>query len=174
MPEPYDSTASVTVGTNLTMQNLYQTLSTPTTRGKVGEVDISCPATPADQIAEFFFNRTTTAGSGWTAITPAQDDPGGPAGQFGVNAGSFSTEPTYTSGKTLWRLNCHQRNTVRWIPPRRQGGHAHRHAKQRPGPAFALVLVGHGRGLRLDDFLDRIAQRRLCEFPNDEGNHRMS
>jgi hypothetical protein len=148
MPEPYDSTASVTVGTNLTMQNLYQTLTTPTTRGKVGEVDISCPATPADQIAEFFFNRTTTAGSGGTAITPAQDDPGGPAGQFGVNAGSFSAEPTYTSGKTLWRLNCHQRNTVRWIP--RDGKEAMLIATQNNGLGLRSLSFSSGTGVAYD------------------------
>src|SRR3984885_9487110 len=151
MPEPYDSTASVTVGTNLTMQNLYQTLSTPTTRGKVGEVDISCPDTPADQIAEFFFNRTTTAGSGGTAITPAQDDPGGPAGQFGVNAGSFSTEPTYTSGKTLWRLNCHQRNTVRWIP--RDGKEAMLIATQNNGLGLRSLSFSSGTGVLYDGTL---------------------
>src|ERR1700733_12916282 len=129
MPEPFDSTASVTVGTNLTMQNLYQTLAPPTTRG--------------DQIAEFFFNRTTTAGTGGTAVTPAQDDPAGPAGQFGVNSGVFSSaEPTYTSGKTLWRLNCHQRNTVRWIP---------RDGKE----AMLIATQNNGLGLRSLSFSSR-------------------
>ena len=116
MPEPYSATSSVTVGTNLTAQNLYQTLATPTTRGKVGEIDLSCPATPADQTCEFIAGRTTTAGTGGTAVTPPQVDPGGQAGQFGVNAGAFGTEPVYTAGKTLVRLSAHQRNTVRWIP----------------------------------------------------------
>jgi hypothetical protein len=151
MPEPFSSAASVTVGTNLTMQVVYQSLSTPTTRGKIGEVDISCPATPADQIAEFYFNRTTSAGSTGTAITPSQDDPAGPAGQFLVNSGAFGTEPTYTSGKTVWRLNCHQRNTVRWIP--RDGKEPMLIATQNDGLGLRSLSFSSGTGVAYDTTL---------------------
>ena len=71
-------------------------------------------ASPADNSAKLSIVRSSTAGSGGTAITPNPLDTGDPAATTLVNAGTFSsTNPTL--GVTLLQWAQNMRATFRWV-----------------------------------------------------------
>lgn len=78
-------------------------------------IQLSSVATPADNAAEYYVQRSTAAGTS-TAFTPVALDPGDPAStaSAGVN---HSAEPTYTANAYLLRFAFNQRVTFQWVTP---------------------------------------------------------
>lgn len=110
------STATgVASGTNKTFINLFNPAATPINRGKLYEFVVSSVATPADQACKVAVQRTTAVGTEGSGYTPANLDPAGPAGAYDAGIGTFTGEPTYTSGKVLYMVSLNQRATFRWI-----------------------------------------------------------
>ncbi len=105
----------VASGTDKTIINLFNPAATPTSRGTIYEMLISSVATPADQSAKFYLQRTTALGTEGAGFTPNNLDPGGPAGAYDSGVGVFTVEPTYTANKELIVFSLNQRATFRWI-----------------------------------------------------------
>lgn len=89
--------------------------SAATVRPVLYYIEISSPATPAEQAAEYFIQRYTAAGTS-TAFTPVALDPGDPASlaSAGIN---HSVEPTYTASAVMLRWAMNQRVTFQWAAP---------------------------------------------------------
>jgi len=100
-----------------TLLNLFQNLSTPYSRARIYDCLVGAGAATADATTTLNAARTTAQGTANATFTPINLDYAGPAGQCSSGQGLFSGEPTYTSGKILLALACHQRNTVRWVCP---------------------------------------------------------
>lgn len=87
--------------------------STAAIRPEIYDINLSSVATPADNAAEYFVQRSTAAGTS-TAFTPVVLDPGDPAATAtsGVN---HSIEPTYTASSIPLRFCFNQRASYRWV-----------------------------------------------------------
>lgn len=82
-------------------------------RPKIYDFVIGSDATPADNAAEYVWQRTTAAGTS-TAVTPQKLDPLTSAAV--ATAGeAHSAEPTYTADAILWQQAVNQRATFRWV-----------------------------------------------------------
>jgi hypothetical protein len=80
---------------------------------RVYEVIVGSYDTPADQCTQFYLQRTTAAGTPGSSPTPQLLGLGRAAtSTFG--SGTYSVEPTYTSGEVPVQFVCHQRNTFKW------------------------------------------------------------
>lgn len=116
MAEKYSTrVASVASGTNKTLINIFHSLATPTCRGRICDLIVGSVATPADQAADFLFNRSTAVGTEGSGLIPNNIDPGGPAGDCDSGLGVFGGEPTYTAAKQLLAFALNQRATFRWV-----------------------------------------------------------
>lgn len=106
--------ACVGEDTNTANTSPLEVRSATTIRPRVYDIVVSSDATPADNCAQYDFQRTTTVGSGGTAGTPQALDPGDPAalGSFRV---ADTTEPTYTASAVLLSIAINQRATFRWV-----------------------------------------------------------
>lgn len=71
-------------------------------------------ATPADNAAKFQLQRSTSAGSGGTAVTPSPLDPADVAAGTAVQQ-LPSVQPTLTSNLFLLQWSQNQRATFRWV-----------------------------------------------------------
>lgn len=115
MGERFSSFAgAIASGTNKTLIDVYNGLATPTRRARIYDLIVGCDDTPGDQAARFVAGRTTAIGSGGSAYTPNNIDPGGPAGECTSYVGPTS-EPTYTANKELLVFSLNQRATFRWM-----------------------------------------------------------
>ena len=106
--------AAVPVGTDKTLINLFNPAATPTVRGRIYEVILGSNDTPADNAGEFVVQRTTAVGTEGSGLVPKNLDSGGPAGAYDSGLGTFSVEPTYTSGAVLLSVPMNQRTTFHW------------------------------------------------------------
>src|SRR5690349_16860478 len=99
--------------TNTAGTSMMTLISATTVRPMIYDVLVGSVATPADNAAEYYYQRVTTAGP-VTAATPQALDPGDPSAlaTAGVNA---SAEPTYTANAVLLRVVKNQRATFRWV-----------------------------------------------------------
>ena len=99
--------------TNTASTTMLTAISATTIRPMIYDVMIGSVASPADNAAQYYLQRITTAGT-VTAVTPQALDPGDPASTTtaGVNA---SAEPTYTSNAIMLRVVKNQRATFRWV-----------------------------------------------------------
>ena len=87
--------------------------SATTIRPKIYDFLIGSDATPADQVAEYHWQRYTAAGTS-TAKTPQALDPSDPAAL--ASAGEAHTvEPTLTANAILFAVPVNQRATFRWV-----------------------------------------------------------
>lgn len=105
---------AVASGTNKTLTNIFNPAATPTCRGKIYDLLVSSPATPADASATFYLNRSTGVGTEGTGFTPNNLDPAGPAGAYDSGY-AHSAEPTYTANKMLLNFALNLRATFRWV-----------------------------------------------------------
>ena len=105
----------VASGTNKTIWNLFNPAASPTSRGRIFDVEIGSDDTPADQAARFLIGRTTAVGTEGSGFTPNNLDPGGPAGAYDIGQGAFTAEPTYTANKELLVVSVNQRASKRWV-----------------------------------------------------------
>ena len=116
MAEAYTGfAAGVATGSAKAILNLFNPAATPTTRGRIYEINLSSVATPADQAAKFAVNRTTAVGTEGGGFTPNNLDPAGPAGAYDVGQGTFSVQPTLTANKELLVVSVNQRAVYRWV-----------------------------------------------------------
>lgn len=99
--------------TNTAATTMLTLISATTIRPEIYDVVIGSVATPADNAAQYYLQRVTTAGT-VTAVTPQALDPNDPAAlaTAGVNA---SAEPTYTANAIMLRVVKNQRATFRWV-----------------------------------------------------------
>lgn len=102
-------------GTTLTAILAYDAAATPTRRLSIYDILLSSVATPADQAARFAVIRATAIGTGGSARTPNNLDPGGPAGECTSKTNFTANEPTYTANSELLVLSINQRATFRWV-----------------------------------------------------------
>lgn len=116
MAEKYStSVQGFAVGTTLTAILLYDAAATPTRRASIYDLIGSSVATPADQAARFGVLRATAIGTGGSARTPVNLDPGGPAGECTSKTNYTANEPTYTANSELLVISLNQRATFRWV-----------------------------------------------------------
>lgn len=99
---------------NTNATTIAQLVSAATIRPKISSIVIGSGATPADQCSGYRLQRTTTAGTGGTAFTPVEDDPGDPA-SLATFRYADTGEPSYTSNKILLEFPLNQRATFRWV-----------------------------------------------------------
>lgn len=85
-----------------------------TVRPAIYDVILSSNATPADNSSEWQIRRSTVAGTGGSAVTPAPLDSQDPASTTTAINGP-SAEPTYTAGAVLLDFAVNQRATFRWV-----------------------------------------------------------
>ena len=85
-------------------------------RPKLYDLMIGSDATPGDQAGEFVVNRSTTTGTGGSAITPEPLDPLTVAATAAATGGTYATaQPTDTSASELLMIALNQRATFRWV-----------------------------------------------------------
>jgi len=107
----YTVTHQTAAGTDLGIINLTGSASV---RLYLYDLILGSDATPADAAGEFVVNRSTSVGTGGTALTEVKLDP------LTVNAatgaavgGTFSAQPS--DGSDLLMIGLHQRATYRWV-----------------------------------------------------------
>ena len=84
-------------------------------RVKLYEATVGSPASPADNVFQFIFQRSTAPGTN-TAVTPQPLDLADAAAL--TAAGTNNTvEPTYTANAVLLTIPLNQRATFRWVAP---------------------------------------------------------
>ena len=109
----YSSTAQTPAGSDLGLINLT---GSGAIRAKLYDLIIGSDATPGDQAGEFMLNRSTTTGTGGTAVTPEPLDPLTSAAVAAATTGVYSTtQPTDTANTELLMIALNQRATFRWI-----------------------------------------------------------
>lgn len=84
-----------------------------TVRPKIYDVLIGSSGSPADNAAEYLFQRMTTAGTS-TAFTPVALDSADPA-SLSSSGFTYTVGPTLTANAYLLMLGMNQRQFVRWI-----------------------------------------------------------
>jgi hypothetical protein len=95
--------------------NVFANVTGGTTiRTNIYDIVTASTATPADNAAEFYMQRSTTAGSGGTAITPQALDAADPAAVTACQQ-LPSVQPTLTSNAILLAWSHNQRATFRWV-----------------------------------------------------------
>lgn len=110
MPRRYSVSGQDTNTASTTMIGIT---STTAIRPEIYDVVIGSVASPADNAAEYYFQRYTAAGTS-TAVTPQALDSGDPAAT--ATAGkNHSAEPTYTAGAVLLVVAKNQRATFRFV-----------------------------------------------------------
>ena len=114
-------------------QTVVELRSTTAIRPRIYDVMVGSEATPADMAAEWTLARTTTVGSGGSAITPQSLDPDDPAA---VASGreADTTEPSYTANEIMLAFALNQRATFRWVAV--------------PGREIVLPAAANGVGLK--------------------------
>lgn len=116
MAEKYTSqVGSVATGTDKTIVAISNPAAAPTSRGRIADLFVGFAGTPGDQAALMLLGRITAAGTAGSSFTPNNLDPAGPAGAYASGLGVFTTEPTYTSNKSLLQFGLNQRATFRWV-----------------------------------------------------------
>lgn len=85
-----------------------------TCRPKIYDVLIGSSGSPADNAAEYLFQRMTTAGTS-TGFTPVALDPADPASLSSAGFTYTSAGPTLTANAYLLEIGMNQRQFVRWI-----------------------------------------------------------
>ncbi len=100
--------------TNTANTTILEARSATTIRPSIYDLISGSDATPADNAAEYNLQRTTTVGSGGTAVTPQLLDPGDPA-SLGAAREADSAEPTYTAAAIMLNYMHNQRATFRWV-----------------------------------------------------------
>lgn len=101
------------VDTNTAATTMIEVRSTTAIRPRIYDAIISSVATPADNAGEYYFQRTTTAGTS-TAFTPVALDSGDPA-STATSGFAHSAEPTYTANAIMLDVATNQRATFRWV-----------------------------------------------------------
>lgn len=85
-------------------------------RPKLYDLIIGSDATPGDQAGEFMVNRSTTTGTGGSALTPEPLDPLTVASTTAGTGGTYATaQPTDTANTELLMIALNQRATFRWV-----------------------------------------------------------
>lgn len=97
-------------GTNLTMINITGSASV---RIKLYEVIIGSDAVPEDDATEFGIGRTSSVGTGGTALNETPVDPLMVAASGVALGGTFTGQPTWADSLLMIALN--QRATFRWM-----------------------------------------------------------
>lgn len=118
--------------TNTAATTIMEMRSATTIRPKVYDLVVGSDATPADNAAEYNLQRTTTVGSGGTALTPQALDPGDPA-SLAAGREADSVEPAYTANAIMLQWAQNQRATFRWVAA--------------PGGEIVLPAAANGLGL---------------------------
>lgn len=109
----YSTVHQTPAGTDLGIINLTGSAAI---RVKLYELDIGSDATPGDQAGEFVINRSTTTGTGGTAITPEPCDPLTVGATAAATGGTYGTaQPTDTANSELLMIALNQRATYRWV-----------------------------------------------------------
>lgn len=99
--------------TNTANTTILEMRSATTIRPRLYYFTIGSDATPADMAAEYNLQRTTTVGSGGSAVTPQLLDPGDPAA-LGAAREADTAEPTYTADAIMFHVAVNQRATFQW------------------------------------------------------------
>lgn len=99
--------------TNTANTTIVELRSATTIRPAIYDIISGSDATPADNAAEYNFQRTTTAGTD-TNVTATALDPGDPAALADFNE-AHSAEPTFTADAILLNFSHNQRATFRWV-----------------------------------------------------------
>ena len=108
------SAAFNATNTQSTTLPLCALLSATTIRPKIYDVLIGSSGSPADNAAEYLFQRQTTAGTS-TAFTGVALDPADPASLAAFGYTFTSAGPTLTSNAYVLEIGMNQRQFVRWI-----------------------------------------------------------
>lgn len=85
-----------------------------TVRARIYEANWGSIATPADTAVDWLLRRGDTALGSSTAQTPLPVDPSAPVALTPA-ADTYTVEPTYPAGETLFRIGLNQRASWRWV-----------------------------------------------------------
>ncbi len=107
----FSASHQTAAGTTLSLLNLT---GAATVRGNVYQWTIGTDATPADLAGEFNLMRTTTAGTGGTALNENPGDPIVIAAVCAATGGTFTAAPTTTANSDLEQCGLNQRATYSW------------------------------------------------------------
>lgn len=135
--------------TNTSSITMLELRSTAAIRPRIYDFMLGSPATPADQAATYTLNRTTTAATSATAITPQALDPGDPAATA-TAVGNHQNEPVYTAGAVLLKIALNQRASFRWVAA--------------PGGELVLPASAAGVGLRAVQVTSAFATDSVLHF----------
>lgn len=83
-------------------------------RPRLYDVVFGAGGTPADNAIQFTLQRSTTAGTAGSSVTPAPLDPADPAAECTAGQ-AYSSEPTYTAATELLDVIINQRSVYRWV-----------------------------------------------------------
>lgn len=108
----YSATGVTPVGTTLPIINIS---GNTTVRGRIFDLIVSSDSAPADVATRFQVGRTTSVGTGGTAITARALDPADPVSLMAPIAGTFSGAPTFTANSDMLNFALNQRATFRWV-----------------------------------------------------------
>ena len=108
----YATVHQTAAGTDLALINFESNATAPP---RIYDLIRGCDATPADVAGEFVLNRTTTVGTGGTALVPEPLDPLTVAAGTIAHGGTFSGQPVDTAASELLMIGLNQRATFRWV-----------------------------------------------------------
>jgi hypothetical protein len=98
--------------TNTASTNLLAVIGGTTTRVMLTDLVVGPAGTaPADNSAEYWLQRVTSAGTG-TAVTPSPNDGADPAAVATASKGTYSPQPTQST--LLFDFGVNLRATFRW------------------------------------------------------------
>lgn len=101
-----------TADTTLAVGNVVADATRPR-RGKLYDLVVGSPATPADSAFLLSVQRCTTAGTA-TSVTPRPLDPADAATEMDA-AQNHTVNPTITANSSLLTIAFNQRATMRWV-----------------------------------------------------------
>jgi hypothetical protein len=107
----YQGVHRTAAGTNLTILALESSASVV---GKIHQLILGSPATPADIATQFDVLRHTAAGTTGTAVVEKPTDPQAGAAACNLRGGTLGAEPTYEAD-FLVEIPLNQRATFTWI-----------------------------------------------------------
>lgn len=94
---------------------LVTLIGAATVRPGIYEYVFGSSGSPADNAAQYTFQRCTTAGTAGSSFTPVPLDPADPASTSSSGLATFSAGPTLTAAALLAQFGLNQRATYRWI-----------------------------------------------------------
>lgn len=104
----YSASHQTAAGSTLTLLNLTGSAAI---RACIYSISLGSDATPADLAGEFALMRTTTAGTGGTALNENPLDPLTVAGTAAATGGTYTAAPTVTANSHLHMFALNQRAT---------------------------------------------------------------